>query len=51
MFMCVGILSACMSVHCVHAWFPWRPEEGTKSSGSEVMDICELPRCGHFLPQ
>lgn len=26
--MCMGILSACISLYHVHAWCPWCPEEG-----------------------
>jgi hypothetical protein len=26
--MCIGVLLACLSVHHVHVWCLWRPEEG-----------------------
>ena len=42
--MCV--LSTCMSVHCVHAWCMWRPEEGIISrvtGGCDLrMEYCPL---------
>lgn len=36
---------ACISVHCVPIWWPWRPEKGIRSSRHGVTDVCELP-CG-----
>lgn len=42
---CVGALSACMSVYHLHAWCPWRSEEGVRVPGTGVAD-CEPPcRC------
>jgi len=35
----MGVLSACMYVHHVCAWCPWRSEVGV---GSTVMHGCEL---------
>ena len=50
MFMCV--LPVCMSVYHVHAGCSRRPEEGIKSSGTEVIDSCELPcRCWEIQPR
>ena len=43
--MCMNVLPAYMSVYHVHAWCPWRPEEGTGVPGTVVMDSCKLP-CG-----
>lgn len=34
-----GVLPACMFVHHVDAWWPWRPEEGMGSSETEVIDV------------
>jgi E3 ubiquitin-protein ligase NEDD4 len=41
----MSVLPACMSVHHMHTWCLWRPEEGVGSPGIGVTDSCELP-CG-----
>lgn len=28
--MCIGVLPACVPVHCAYAWFLQRPEEGVR---------------------
>lgn len=43
-YLAVGmyVLPACMSTHCVHAW--WNSEEGVGSLQLEgLRDSCELP--------
>lgn len=37
--MCMGILSACMSVHYVPAWFLWRLEEDIRSPETQGTDV------------
>lgn len=32
-----------MSVYYMYAWWPWRPEEGVSSPGTEVMGSYEAP--------
>lgn len=32
-----------MSVYNACVRYPWRPQEGTASSGAGVADVCELP--------
>lgn len=44
-FMYVGILPARTSVHHLHAWHLWRPEEGTRYPETRVTDSCGL-LCG-----
>lgn len=39
----MGVLPACISVYDVHAWGPWRPEEGAGCPGTKVIDSWELP--------
>ena len=39
----MSILPACMSVHRVHAWYPWNSEEDTRSLGTGVINSWELP--------
>jgi hypothetical protein len=41
-FMCMNVLSECTSVYCVCACCPWKPEEGIRSLGTEVIEDCEL---------
>lgn len=41
--MSMDILLACMSVHPVHGWCPWRPEEGVGSPETKVTDAGEPP--------
>ena len=31
------------SVHTVHVWCPWMPEEGIRTPGTGVGEGCELP--------
>lgn len=31
------------AVHCISAWYPDRPEEGSGSLETKVIDSCELP--------
>lgn len=45
----MGVLPACDCVCHVHAWCPWRPEEGAGSPGTGVTGICE-PSCGCWEP-
>lgn len=45
LFICLRLLSACMYVYHVHAWCPWRPDEGVRSSRIEFACSCE-PLCG-----
>ncbi|WP_330950427.1 hypothetical protein, partial [Streptococcus anginosus] len=41
--MYMGILSACMSVHQVHAYLaPSRSGDGVESPGTGVIDACKL---------
>lgn len=42
-FMYLDILSAYMGMHHVHALCPWKSEEDVKSSGTGVLDGCDLP--------
>lgn len=45
-FMCVNVLPTYMSVHCVHAWYSYRSDEGIGSLRAGVTDGYELPcRC------
>lgn len=37
-FLCIGVLHACISMYHMYAWCPRRPEEGTRSLGTEVKD-------------
>jgi hypothetical protein len=37
-FMCMSVLLACVLKHSMYACYPWRPEEGTSSSGTEVTE-------------
>lgn len=37
-FICVGLLSACRSVHCMSVWCPHRPGQGSISPGTGVTD-------------
>lgn len=46
-FMCIGILPACMSVDQVCAWCPQEAEEGVRSSEIEIKDPCKL-KCGFW---
>ena len=47
MFMCM-VICLCVYIYIyiyhVHAWCPWRPEEGIRSPETGVTDHCEL-RC------
>lgn len=38
-FMCMDVLRACMSVYHVHAWFPWRPEEGVRHPRHKLQTV------------
>lgn len=42
LIMCMGALSARMSVHHVHGYCWWRTEEGVRSPGTGITDSCEL---------
>lgn len=45
-FMGMGVLTACLSVHHECAvQYPWKPEEGIRDSRTEVTDVCNWP-CG-----
>ena len=41
-FMHMSVCLACVYVHYVQVWCPWRPEEGIGSPDAEVKDCCEL---------
>lgn len=44
--MCLGVLLACMPVHCVHVSYMQSPEENARFSRTEVTVGCEpLCRC------
>lgn len=43
--MCTGVLLAYVYVSHVHAWYPLRPAEGTRSPGAGDPEGCELT-CG-----
>lgn len=42
-FMCIGVLSACMSVPRIYAWCLRRPKKDIRSSGTGVINSCESP--------
>lgn len=45
-FVCMNILSICLSVYHMHAWHLWKPEEKVGFLGTEIAEDCELPcRC------
>lgn len=33
-YLCMGVLSACMSMYSLYVWYPWRPREGTRIPGA-----------------
>lgn len=37
-FMYMAVLAACIFMHHIHAWYPWRSEEGTGFPGTGVID-------------
>lgn len=37
----MSILLECMSVHDMHAWWPWKSEDGAEFAGTGVTDGCE----------
>lgn len=37
----VNCLPACMSVHCMHDWYPQRSEEGIRSPETAIIEGCE----------
>lgn len=41
--MVIGILPTCMSVHHLHAWSLWRPEEDARYPANGVIDGCVVP--------
>lgn len=41
-FMCVTILPTCKSAYHIHAWCPWRPEDGVGFPRTGVTFSCEL---------
>ena len=43
--MVIGILPTCMSVHHLHAWSLWRPEEDARYPANGVIDRSKPP-CG-----
>ena len=45
--MSMGVLVACMTVHLVHAWCLWKPDEVIEPSRTEVTDGHESP-CSSF---
>ena len=44
---CVLYVWRCMYAQCVHAWYPWRSEEGIESPGTEATDGFEAS-CGFW---
>lgn len=44
----MSVLSPCMYVFYVCAWYSQMPEDGTRSPGTRVHDGCEPP-CGWVL--
>lgn len=45
-FMCVGVLPACVSVYCMHDMqYPWRTGGTVRSPGTRVRCNCEPPVC------
>jgi hypothetical protein len=50
-FMCISVLSACISVYHMHVLYVQRSEAGTESSGSRVIDRCDPPCvCWETIP-
>jgi hypothetical protein len=45
--MCMGVLSACLSLYYMYTYCLWKPEEGIGSSRTGVTDGYELP-CGSW---
>jgi hypothetical protein len=43
LFYAYGYFVYMQSVHAVHVWCPWRPEEAIRSPGPGVLEGCELP--------
>lgn len=43
----MDVLPARVTVHHVHAWYPWGTEKGIRFPGSGVTEGCELP-CGSW---
>lgn len=37
-FMCIAVLSVCLSVHHMHAWYNQRPEESIRSMELELQE-------------
>lgn len=35
--MSIGVLPVCVFVYCMHAWCPWRSEEGVVVNGAEQL--------------
>lgn len=49
-FMCMGVLSACVSVYYMHDMqYPWRRDENVRTLGTRVRGNCELS-CGCWGP-
>lgn len=42
--LCMDVLSACMSVYYMQAWYLWRSEEDTGFFRTGVTEGCKLPR-------
>lgn len=42
-FMHISVLSACIFVHHICAWYLWSPEDGIGSPGTVIIDGYELP--------
>ena len=36
--MCLRVLSPCVYMYHIHAWFPWNSEKGIRSPGTGVMN-------------
>ena len=44
--MCMCVLLACISMYCVRAWNPQRPEKGSSALVTGYTDVCELTWVG-----
>lgn len=42
----MSVSPACVSEYHLHAWYPWRPEEGIRCPGNGVIDDYKIP-CGY----
>lgn len=42
-YLCMGVLPSYVSVHHVHAWCPYKPEERVRSPKTRIKDVCVAP--------